>query len=395
LPAAIAAVQGGASLTEHLYSINDERMAVAGGALVSLGDTLLLVGGHRFEGMYNPFGPEAGPGFVQDYTRAVRQFRVEQQRIVGYTERVDTAHLRRRDYNLVPQIRPLPQPHVVFTAYSGVFQPQSDIPWLYPVDVGADSVVAYEGFHQYLNHYHCAHVAVYHAPTGTMSTLLLGGISRYRYDDTTRLLVDDTNVPFTSSIGLVERSADNVFKEYLVGYMPDRLGTAAYFVPAGSAPMVAGQSVIDLEKIPVDSSVLVGYVYGGIRSSADNVFNVNTGEESVAHAGLYEVYLRHHRVRPATHVAISGEAYFNLQLQYDVVSKGLETRFRVLNDTDVTVELINAKGRAVLRYRQQGVAAGVHNWGFDLGKLKAGVYTVRLSNGEGLYAETLLELPDL
>ena len=86
-------------------------MAVTGGYLGLLNDEFYLVGGQRFMGRYNPMGPDFGPGFIQEYTNAIRRFRIaddgtERYAITDYEETVDTAELHRRDYNLVPQIFP-------------------------------------------------------------------------------------------------------------------------------------------------------------------------------------------------------------------------------------------------------------------------------------------------
>ena len=59
-----------------ISQIKDERMAVTGGRMQKLGDAYYLAGGHRFDGRYNPHGPDHGPGFSQQYTNQVRKFRL-------------------------------------------------------------------------------------------------------------------------------------------------------------------------------------------------------------------------------------------------------------------------------------------------------------------------------
>ncbi|MBM3439186.1 MAG: hypothetical protein FJX91_08680, partial [Bacteroidetes bacterium] len=60
----------------------DPQFALTGGAMFFLNDPTLpesafyLVGGHRFDGLYNPMGPDNGPGFEQEYHHGVRRFRL-------------------------------------------------------------------------------------------------------------------------------------------------------------------------------------------------------------------------------------------------------------------------------------------------------------------------------
>jgi hypothetical protein len=73
----ITAIVDKKTIRNTVVQVRDERMAVTGGRLARLGDTLVLAGGQRFDGRYNPHGPDHGPGFTQQYTNEIRKFTIE------------------------------------------------------------------------------------------------------------------------------------------------------------------------------------------------------------------------------------------------------------------------------------------------------------------------------
>jgi hypothetical protein len=76
-----------------------------------------------------------------------------------YSEQIDTAKFHRRDFNLVPQI--LPGGNYAYTAYSGVFRTDFDLPYTNAITTNIGEAYEETGFNQYLNHYHCAVVPVF------------------------------------------------------------------------------------------------------------------------------------------------------------------------------------------------------------------------------------------
>jgi hypothetical protein len=177
MPGAIAAIKTGGALTPHFRQIDDVRMAVTGGYLGLLNDEFYLVGGQRFIGRYNPQGPDFGPGFIQEYTNAIRRFRISDDgasmSITDFAETVDTVNLHRRDYNLVPQI--FPGGSQGFTAFTGVFQYVADIPWLNTVDIGPEGYTVVPGFEQLLISITRPTYRPIQAQANSMSTSLLRG----------------------------------------------------------------------------------------------------------------------------------------------------------------------------------------------------------------------------
>lgn len=289
---AIAAITAGTPLAPHVRQLADERMAVTGGYLGELDGTFYLAGGQRFTGRYNPMGPNHGPGFTQVYTDEIRRFRITDDgttlAITDYAAWRDEAALHRRDYNMVPQI--FADGSHGFTMFSGVFQHDRDVPWLTAVDFDAKGYRVVPGFEQLLSQYHSAHAPLYDARRREMHTIFFGGLAQYSFN-ATGALTEDRSVPFVKTISMVTRGADGTLREYVVGEMPALLGTSAEFVPD---PALAGpmRGILALPTQPLQAAgIELGFVVGGIESSAPNVFFSDVADASVASSRLFRVTL--------------------------------------------------------------------------------------------------------
>jgi hypothetical protein len=287
----INAIINAQPLKDVIVQITDERMAVTGGRLARLGDTLLLAGGQRFDGRYNPMGPDHGPGFSQVYSNEIRKFTIEYENdvpvIKHYTAINDSINLHRRDYNLVPQI--YQNGELGYTMYSGVFQYNADLPFTNFVDIRDGGYKVNNGFNQQLNHYHSAVLPLYDKAAATMYSIFFGGIAQF-YPDVNGKLVNDKDVPFTKTISVVIRKGDKTEETYLPIQMPGYLGTAAEFFFAPSAKMYK-EGIADAGFLQ-GQETLIGYIVGGINSSAKNIFWDNEGKESKASAKVIMVFAK-------------------------------------------------------------------------------------------------------
>jgi hypothetical protein len=166
----IDAIVEGLQIAPYFKQITDDNFAVNGGHLGKIGSTFYLVGGHRFDGRYNPMGMAT---YTQTYTNEIRKFKIDnsgsQLSYSDYSAIADPIHLRRRDYNLLPQI--FPDGTEGYTISSGVFQINVDLPFLYPVDITETGYTAITSFNQYLNNYHSAFSCLYDSSANEMHTL--------------------------------------------------------------------------------------------------------------------------------------------------------------------------------------------------------------------------------
>ncbi|MBL0055541.1 MAG: T9SS C-terminal target domain-containing protein [Chitinophagaceae bacterium] len=287
----IRAISDGGTVAQSVVQIRDERMAVTGGRLASIGDTLILAGGQRFDGLYNPHGPDHGPGFVQQYTNEIRKFNLDLgskiPAITYYTAIRDSLLLHRRDYNLVPQV--FEGDETGFTMYSGVFQYNEDIPFTSYVDIKSGTYSVNERFKQKLNHYHSAVLPLYDRSVKNMYTVFFGGIAQY-YPDPAGKIISNKDVPFTKTISVIMRSKDKTEETYLPVQMPGYLGAAAEFIFMPDVTLYK-KDIADLGALQ-QKEVLIGYIVGGINSSDKNIFWDNTGKESKAFNKVIKVYIK-------------------------------------------------------------------------------------------------------
>jgi hypothetical protein len=286
----INAVMEGRSTEPFIRQIKDEAFTVTGGSLKKIKDVFYLTGGQKFIGRYNPHGPNHGPGFVQEYTDAIRRFKLNDEgttiTVTHLGEWKDTSQLHRRDFNVVPQI--LPKGQQGLTAFSGVFRRDADLPFLNCVQIDSEGYHPQPDFLQYYNHYHCATIPLYSAANNEMHSLFFGGIAQY-YDSAGTIKKDD-DVPFVKTIARVTRTGDGRMQESKLPLeMPGLLGAGSEWIKNEALPAYEN-GVIDLDKLP-SGNTLLGYIFGGIESTAPNIFWSNNGKQSIAQATLYKVFI--------------------------------------------------------------------------------------------------------
>lgn len=374
----IPAIKAGEDLEPHFQYITDERFRVTGGHLGYLFGEFYLVGGQNFEGRYNPMGPSHGPGFVQEYTNEIRRFQLAyidgQLTLTNYSATKDTANLHRRDYNMLPQIFPGGQPG--FTAFSGVFQYEQDLPWLNTVDITPDGYTVNNDFSQFLNQYHTAHVPLYDPGSENMYSLFFGGISRYTLD-TEGNLVDDTDVPFVKTVSLVTRDASGQMTEVQVGEMPALLGSSAEFLLRADVPLY-NEGVVDLSQVE-DDTLLLGYIAGGIESSQPNIFWINDGNQSEASSRIFRVYLVRESINSLKTVGLTPEGYFDIAVFPNPTDTQVKIEFNVHRREKVSVTVIDSSGREVKEVRRAEMTPGRYQFTADCGDLSPGLYHFRVS----------------
>ncbi len=287
----ITAMLNNKEIKNSFVQIKDERMAVTGGRLAKLRDTFLLAGGQRFDGRYNPHGPDHGPGFTQEYTNEIRKFTIEYDKgipaIKNYSAINDSINLHRRDYNLVPQV--FKNDELGYTMFSGVFQYNQDIPFTNFVDIAGGTYKVINSFEQYFSHYHSAVMPMYDKVTVSMYAVFFGGIARY-YPGKNGKPVDNIEVPFTKTISVVIRKDEKAKEIFLPIQMPGYLGAAAEFIFMPDTRMYM-EGIADAGSVQHEEN-FIGYIVGGINSSVNNIFFDNTGKESKANGKIIKVYMK-------------------------------------------------------------------------------------------------------
>lgn len=325
--------------------IEDQRFAVTGGQLNNLNNTFYLVGGHRFNGRYNPMG---NPTYDQTYTNSFKKFKLNNSGssivVSEYEETLDPIHLRRRDYNLAPQI--FPNGEEGFTIFSGVFQQNADLPFLYPVDINENNFTPITEFNQYLSCYHGAKISIFDSINNEMHSIFFGGMAQYYYDENDNLIQDD-NVPFVKTISMVSRDSNGTLNEIrLTIEMPGLLGASSEFIPNENLPRYKS-GIIKLNELTEDS-ILLGHIFGGIKSPSLNPFSSNQTNLTSAENHLFEVKLYNTTENTTSISTLNNQNPYNLNVFLNPAQKDFIFELEVNPKDKVFYYLTNAQGQILI-----------------------------------------------
>jgi hypothetical protein len=378
VPEVIEAIMEGKSISSFFRQLNDTMFAITGGYINKIEDTYYLTGGQRFIGRYNPMGPDHGPGFTQNYSNSSRKFTIQDDgttlKVTHQTPIIDAANLHRRDYNVANQI--LPNGEQGITAFSGVFQVSLDLPYLNSVNIDSKGLSVNTGFSQYYNHYHCAHVPLYSEKKNEMHTVFFGGIAQFY--DSMGIMVQNNDVPFVKTIARVTRDSKGVMKEYKLPIeMPALLGAGSEFIPNKENPQFSNE-VIQLDELKKDTNH-IGYIYGGIASSAKNIFFINTGTESSASNTIFKVYIINNST--ASVHDLNSQSIGSLQMRvYPNPNNGFfMIKFNLKSTDNVKLTITDVNGKTIESGILEDLEVGENTYTRKYRKLsKGGVYFITL-----------------
>lgn len=390
VPGLISAIISETSVEPYFRQISNEAFKVTGGHLNRIDDIYYLSGGQNFEGRYNPMGPDNGPGFIQEYTNSIRRFTIQDDgtnlSITMLEEWQDNENLHRRDYNVVNQI--MPDGTNGYTAFSGVFRTDANLPFLNCVYVTPEGFEVNNDFAQYYNHYHCASLPMYAASSGEMCTIFFGGIAQY-YDEG-GVLTQDDNVPFVNTIGMVCRTATGAMSEYkLQAEMPGLIGAGSEFIRKETLPHYSN-GVIDYDALTEDTT-FAGYVIGGISSSAGNIFFSNTGTESEAVATIFKVYIIKNSTTNTPVINAASSSDMQMLLYPNPTGGEFQILYNNTHAGPVEIEITESTGK-VLHYKKfsnQRRGQQSYRPPFDA-FLPDGAYLVTIRNNRGRSVQKII-----
>ncbi len=374
----INAIINNTSFSTYIRQITDAQFQVTGGRLRKIGSTYHLLGGQKFIGRYNPMGPNNGPGFIQEYTNSIRKFTITDNgtniTINHLTAYTDAVNLHRRDYNAEPQI--LPNGNEGITMFSGVFQTTADLPFLNSVTVDSNGYAVNNTFQQYYNHYHCPVLPIYSELNNEMHTVFFGGIAQF-YDNA-GTLVQDNNVPFVNTIARVTRDNSGNMAEYkLPIVMPSLLGSGAEFIPNLSLPHFNNE-VFKLDNIPT-TNTLIGYIFGGISSTAPNIFFVNDGSQSTTNNQIFKVLIKKSSPLSVDELNHSSNNNLNLMIYPNPNDGILNITFNLIKSENVSISIHDIKGSLIDKIELKNLKIGKNNFQKEIDNLKGGnVYLISL-----------------
>jgi len=350
----INAIINAQPIAPFFKQITDQNFAVNGGQLGKIGSTFYLVGGHRFDGRYNPMG---NPTYTQTYVSGIKKFNINnsgsQLSYSNYTIVTDQVHLHRRDYNLMPQV--FPNGEEGYTISSGVFQIGVDLPFLYPVDIKASGYTPITSFNQYLSNYHSAKVALFDSINNTMHSLFFGGMSQYTYVN--NILTADNNVPFVKTISRVSRDASGNLQEVAFpNQMPSFIGASAEFLPNHTLSHYKNET-IKLSQLNGDST-MIGHIIGGIYSAQTNPFTNNVTTTTNAHNTIYEVWLVKNQ-NAGLH-PINGQNPLKAKVFPNPTKKEIQFTVNLPFDGEIDLFITDITGKIIWDKNYSGLKKGQH-----------------------------------
>lgn len=369
LPDLVKEVKSGNLSSNPWQQIQDSRFSVTGGRLEKIGTVFYLAGGHLFNGRYNPMG---GPSFTQIYTDAVRRFIFKDS--VGVftvnflTEWHNPSLWHRRDYNVIPQI--FSGGKIGYTAFSGVFQPQANLPWLTAIHADSNGYSLDTLFKQYYHQYHSGFVPLYDSIHDHMWTYFLGGMSEYH--DSSGILVHDLNVPFVKTISCIQNQNGKLSEFLLKSELPGFYGAGAEVIPASHE--LWHDHRVFMPQRSLSDSVLAGYLVGGIFSTLANIFWINTGNESVASDKIFEIWMVKNKQNP---IAVENKIAKG-KVGFQLVRNSNSCSIFPFGSEKYTLEIFNLAGQ--LLHFENIVTNQSINWNYPS---SGGVFLIKLSDPNG------------
>lgn len=366
----VNAVINGSSINDLFQSSDDERFAVCGGYCDYVSDTTTfsLVFGHRFDGLYNRI---SGIVSKQEYNSAIRVFKINPTTLAveSFSETKDSALFRKRDYNLVAQYDGT---KAYMTSYSGVFQQGRNLPYRDVIELKNTTAKKIDNFEQKYAHYHSAVIPVWDETDNSMNTFFIGGMAQFYPDSVSRVIIEDTLIPFVRTISLVRKNSSGLYTESVAGRLPSYLGTNMYFFPI--------ENTVDdyvVRRKPNEKEKLIGYLAGGIYSPKANI-SLEDPALSSASTYIFKVYigdgtLSVHESERNTQPTIFAQV-INKQrdIQFTVfgdISNGASIELHSLNGTTVATIPISTttESPTIITHSNTGLAQG-----FYIAVLRAG-----------------------
>ena len=161
--------------------------------------------------------------------------------------------------------------------------------------------------------------------------------------------------------------------------MPGYLGAGAEFVPNDNIPLTQEGILVWSNNMP--DTLEVGYIYGGIRSSAANIFFINDGTQSKASSTLFKVRLIRKVVSKVS--GFSNENNFQLSISPNPGSDGVLVSFQLEEPDDVEIRIVSLDGALFKRVDLGHIPSGRNNPFMSLENIPVGDYIILVKARSG------------
>jgi hypothetical protein len=232
---------------------------------------------------------------------------------------------------------------------------------------------------------------MYSASSQEMHTIFFGGIAQY-YESQGNL-VQDNNVPFVKTIARVTRSANGDMTEYkLPVEMPGYLGSGSELILNPEVSKFENE-VVKFDDFQNDT-ISVGYIFGGISSSAANIFFTNTGAESSASGQILKVFVIRNSAT-ARH-ELNPQSTNNLQFQvFSNSGKGsINLKFKLRKPEAVRILISDSNGRQVKNLKLEHTKVGMNTFEEEMvNSISAGVYIITIQTETQIATQKIVFKP--
>ncbi|MDR3627319.1 MAG: T9SS type A sorting domain-containing protein [Ignavibacteriaceae bacterium] len=380
----INAIKSNSSIAPFIRQYADSRMEVTGGELNMIGNDFYLVGGQTFTGQYT-----FSTTFVQEYTNQVRKFDIvdngETLSLTNYSAYTDTSNLKRRDLNVTPIITSQSGGEGL-AIYGGVFT-DDELPWNNPVFISSSGYTTDFNYTQKFSQYTCPVISLYDSVSNKMSSILMGGLSLYRFDRTLNLPVIDSCdfgsgpvpcIPYVCDISVISKFADGSVQDSVlpVIYPNGQLvGTNAALLLDPGLP-IYGNGVIKYNAIK--NKTFAGYVYGGIEAIANNPPDGGTHATNK----IFKVFITPGSVTGVQPSNSSVPGTFTLFQNYpNPFNPTTRIAYELPKQVNVSLKIYDIMGREVATLVNGEKAKGRYEVEFNGSTLASGVYFYKLQAG--------------
>ena len=137
--------------------------------------------------------------------------------------------------------------------------------------------------------------------------------------------------------------------------------------------------ILDLNAIP-QAKTLVGYIYGGIESSAPNIFFINDGTQSWASNVIFEVYINKSSAG-LEEAILSDDVILNVNVYPNPANKKLTVDFYGARLMDYELSLADSNGKIVQKELVSVAEIGMQETVLKVGSLAPGAYTLTVFDG--------------
>jgi hypothetical protein len=287
LPALVdGVIQGKDTFSKTIARAESTLVQSAGGELVKLDDGFFyLIGGHVFMGSYRGFEAAEEKNTAtasQAYLGEIRKLRLTNaghgKLDVSLIRSFQDPEFARRDLNVSLTILDDGR-SLGAVAYGGVFT-RDQLNFTHPILIGGEAAPKVDdGFEQKMSAYSCAKLLLYDPESLAMYTTFFGGISRWRWNDTSRQFVQAPvlgdkahlagyfdGLPWINEISTLARNKGRWIEFVQESHLPGYVGANSAFFPApGLKRIREDANVFDLRQFH-GKRVFAGYLFGGIRA---------------------------------------------------------------------------------------------------------------------------------